>query len=215
MVALVCRNNKSTRYAAPLQSLKHQFQLYLQPRLLARLLTYPLQISSHCSSPLAWCQCFLLNGLPTVGTFTPWALPHFIANHCGSPVPITRDAAISTPLFTLVLILGYLPCAFPQEPLLVARLVTRLPLCSSILSYRPRGGTQRSSVTRLACGLRLFPGDRPTPKMRIFSGLRLRFRAFTLYLDALAYLLLKLLLSDNYTSERLTRPYSGELLVSA
>ena len=29
MVALVCRNNKSTRYAAPLQSLKHQFQLYL------------------------------------------------------------------------------------------------------------------------------------------------------------------------------------------
>ena len=28
MVALVCRNNKSTRYAAPLQSLKHQFQLY-------------------------------------------------------------------------------------------------------------------------------------------------------------------------------------------
>ena len=31
MVALVCRNNKSTRYAAPLQSLKHQFQLYLTP----------------------------------------------------------------------------------------------------------------------------------------------------------------------------------------
>ena len=30
MVALVCRNNKSTRYAAPLQSLKHQFQLYLR-----------------------------------------------------------------------------------------------------------------------------------------------------------------------------------------
>ena len=29
MVALVCHNNKSTRYAAPLQSLKHQFQLYL------------------------------------------------------------------------------------------------------------------------------------------------------------------------------------------
>ena len=29
MVALVCRNNKSTRYAAPLQSLKHQFQSYL------------------------------------------------------------------------------------------------------------------------------------------------------------------------------------------
>ena len=32
MVALVCRNNKSTRYAAPLQSLKHQFQLYLKFR---------------------------------------------------------------------------------------------------------------------------------------------------------------------------------------
>ena len=33
MVALVCRNNKSTRYAAPLQSLKHQFQLYLSDML--------------------------------------------------------------------------------------------------------------------------------------------------------------------------------------
>ena len=36
MVALVCRNNKSTRYAAPLQSLKHQFQLYLHHALFQR-----------------------------------------------------------------------------------------------------------------------------------------------------------------------------------
>jgi len=27
MVALMCRNNKSTRYAAPFQLLKHQIQL--------------------------------------------------------------------------------------------------------------------------------------------------------------------------------------------
>ena len=37
------------------------------------------------------------------------------------------------------------------------------------------------------------------------------FRAYTLHLVALAYLPFRLLPSVHYTSERLTKPYSGEL----
>ncbi len=48
-----------------------------------------------------------------------------------------------------------------------------------------------------------------------FSGLRFRFRAYTLHLAALACLPFRLSPSSHYTSERLTRPYSGELPASA
>jgi hypothetical protein len=74
-----------------------------------------------------------------VGTFAQQALPRLIANHCGVPIPITRDAAIWASLFTLMPILGYLHCAFPQEPLIVARLVAYLPLYNSMLSETPGG----------------------------------------------------------------------------
>jgi hypothetical protein len=48
-----------------------------------------------------------------------------------------------------------------------------------------------------------------------FSELRFRFRAYTLHLAALAYLPFQLSPSGHYASERLTRPYSGELPASA
>ena len=38
----------------------------------------------------------------------------------------------------------------------------------------PGGALSTRHLTRLMCGLRLFPGDRPTPKIRFFSGLRFR-----------------------------------------
>ena len=74
-----------------------------------------------------------------MGIFAPRALPLIIANPCGLPIPITRDAAIWTSLFTLMPILGYLHCAFPQGPLIVARLVAYLPLYNSMLSETPGG----------------------------------------------------------------------------
>ena len=44
-----------------------------------------------------------------MGTFAQRALLASSLGHCGSPVPITRDAAIPRPLFTLAAVLGYWP----------------------------------------------------------------------------------------------------------
>ena len=63
----------------------------------------------------------------------------------------------------------------------------------------------------MACALTERIG--PHPKSS-FSGLRFRFRAYTLHLAALACLPFRLPPSGPYTSERLTRPYSGELPAS-
>jgi hypothetical protein len=64
----------------------------------------------------------------------------------------------------------------------------------------------------MACALTERIG--PHPKY-VFSGRWFRFRAYTLHLVALAYLPFRLSPSGHYTSERLTRPYSGELPASA
>ncbi len=64
----------------------------------------------------------------------------------------------------------------------------------------------------MACALTERIG--PHPKSS-FSGLRFRFRAYTLHLAALACLPFRLSPSSHDTSERLTRPYSGELPASA
>ena len=53
-------------------------------------------------------------------------------------------------------------------------------------------------------------GSAPTQNS-CFSGLWFRFRAYTLHLVSLASLSVRLSPSSHYTSERLTRPYSGEL----
>ena len=149
---------------------------------------------------------FPVDGLLIVETFTRRALPLFIANRCGVPVPITRDEAIRTPLVTLVVRTRVLRCAFPQEPLIVARLITCLPLCASMPSETL--GTLRAW---------------PAPDLRgsahtqnsSFSGLCVGFRAYTLHLVALAYLSPRLSPRSQFTSERPTTPYSGELAAVA
>ena len=50
----------------------------------------------------------------------------------------------------------------------------------------------------------------PHPKLR-FSELRFRFRASTLHLVVRTFLTFQLTPSGHYVSERLTKPYSGEL----
>ena len=103
-----------------------------------------------------------------------------------------------------------LHCTFPQEPLIVARLVAYLPLYNSMLSETPGG--------RLALAFNV-PPVLPAPletrsahtQDSPFSGLRFRFRAYTLHLVILAYLPFRLAPSGHYVSERLTKPYSGEL----
>jgi len=111
-----------------------------------------------------------------VGTFALRALPLFIANRCGIPVPITRDAAIWTALFTLLPILGYCFAPFPKSPwsslawLLACRCDTRCCLW-------PRGDGWHSSVARLPYRLRPAWWARLTPNIYVFSGLCVRFRA--------------------------------------
>jgi hypothetical protein len=83
-------------------------------------------------------QCFSFHGQQTVGTFAQRGLAASSLGHCGTPVPITRDAAISRPLSTLLVVLGYFHCGrFPKSSLIVARPVTCLPLHGSMLSETP------------------------------------------------------------------------------
>jgi hypothetical protein len=145
-----------------------------------------------------------------VGTFARRALPLVIANRCGVPIPITRDAAVRASLFTLTPILGYLHCAFPQEPLIVARLVVCLPLRNSMLSVTPGG---RSALVHSA------PSASPAPPMigsalsqnSSLLGAMCQIQSITLHLVTLVYLPVRLAPFGHYTSERLTKPYSGEL----
>ena len=109
-----------------------------------------------------------------------------------------------------MVILGYLHYALPQEPLVAARLVTCMPLCSSMLSATPGGRLVLVPSVPSAWPAPSLKGSAHTQNLS-FSELRFRFRAYTLHLAALAYLPFKLLPSGHYASERLTRPYSGEL----
>ena len=98
---------------------------------------------------------------------------------------------------------------FSQEPF-VTRLVTCMPLCNSMLSETPGG-----QLALVFSAPPAWPAPRLTGSALTqnpgFSELRFRFRAYTLHLAALACLPFQLLPSSHHASERLTRPYSGEL----
>ena len=68
----------------------------------------------------------------------------------------------------------------------------------------------RSSLARSPHGLRLHGGDRHFPKIHWFSGLCVRFRA-TPFTSLRSLVLLPAFAFGRYTTERLTRPYSGGL----
>ncbi len=93
------------------------------------------------------------------------------------------------------------------------------------MSLRPPGRIHRAVLAPLpvaSSGITTCPNQtidtaglvRASPSLTCWNRSLVGY-SFTLYLGALVYLLLKLLPSDHYTSERLTRPSSGELLVSA
>jgi len=123
-----------------------------------------------------------------VGTFAQRGLAASSLRPCGSLVPITRDAAISCPLFILDKILGYFHCSrFPKGSLVVARLVTCLPLCSSMLSSTPgcrlRARLYRTHRMACACSERI--GTFPISNL---LGAMCQIQGYTLHLAALAYL---------------------------
>ena len=111
-----------------------------------------------------------------MGTFAQRGLVASSLCLCGSPVPITRDAALSYPLFTLGKILGYLQM-IPQE-LLVRRSPGYLPAVGQLDAvFDPGGLAPCSSVSHSPRGLRHIGKDRHAPKLKLFSGLCVRFRA--------------------------------------
>jgi len=106
-----------------------------------------------------------------------------------------------------------LPCAIPQGPLLVARLV-RCRRCDTRCRLRPRGDGWCSSkrTARMACARP--EGIGSLPKYSLL-GARFQIQGNTLHLVSLVVLTVGLAPSGRHTSERLTRPYSGELPAGA
>ena len=144
-----------------------------------------------------------------MGTFAQWALPHLIANHCGIPVPITRDAAIPCPLFNIGRGTRVLPLrSIPQE-LLVRRSPGYLPAVVRLNAVLdPGASASHSSLSRSPHGLRPNGVDRHRPNIpgsRSYvsdSGLHPSLRHTRLSsLPARAF--------SHYTTERMTNPYSG------
>jgi hypothetical protein len=146
-----------------------------------------------------------------VGTFAQRGLTASSLGHCASPVPITRDEAISHPLSTLGKILGYFHCGrFPKSSLIVARLVTACR-CAARCRLRPQGVGFALVSNVLTAWPRPAGEDRHNPKIvgsRGYvsdSGLhpsprRTRASPFS----AFGY--------RCYSIERLTKPYSGGLV---
>ncbi len=155
LVSRRCHNILSIAKVAPQSLSEPDKRLSQHPaprsaiqRTSARSQTTPIhrRMRTHCVSPLAWWQCFLFVGRQTVGTFAPRALPLLIANRCGVPVPITRDAAICASLFILIHILGYYFARCPKSPCssLAWLLACR---CASRCCLRLRGGSRYSSLS--------------------------------------------------------------------
>ena len=120
-------------------------------------------------------------------TFARRALPRFKAIRCGVPVPITRDAALWSPLFTLAAILGFCFAPLPKSPCSSLAWLSA-NRCAARCCLRPRGDSSRSSLSRFLFRLRPQRWDRLSPKMMELSGLWFRFRASTLHLAALVSL---------------------------
>ena len=139
-----------------------------------------------------------------MGTFAQRGLAASSLCPCGSPVPITRDAAISCPLFTLGRILGGLLCGYSPQELWVSSLAWLLACrCMARCCLRPRGVGSVLIYTALTA----WPAPRKRGSARSqhsnLSGLCVRFRAtpFTSphslnFLPACAF--------RRFTTERLT-----------
>ena len=146
-----------------------------------------------------------------MGTFAQRGLAASSLDHCGTPVPITCDAAIPPPSVYIGRGTRVLPLRLiPQEPLtrrspgyllVVVRLDTVLD---------PGDVDDRSSSTRPSRGLRQTREDQPIPKIQRFSELCFRFRA-TPFISPHSLLFPSLFRFSHFTTGRLTRPYPGRL----
>lgn len=148
-----------------------------------------------------------------MGIFAQRELTASQLDHCGSPIPITCDAAIPHPLFILDEVLGYFHCGlFPKGSLLVACLFTCLSLCDSMLFSTP-GWRQQTCLYRLhRIAYALYDRIGPFPIYTLL-GATCQIQGYTLHLVSLVTLSFLNLVVNLviFTTERLTTPYSGRL----
>jgi hypothetical protein len=138
-----------------------------------------------------------------VGTFALRGLAASSLRPCGSPVPITRDAAFSCPLFTLNRILGGLR-GYPPQELWVSSLAWLLACrCVARCCLRPRGVD--SVLVSIALTAWPAPSKRGSARSQhsYFSGLCVRFRA-TPFTSPHSLVFLPACAFCHYTTERLT-----------
>jgi len=104
-----------------------------------------------------------------VGTFAQRGLAASQLNHCGTPVPITRDAAIPQPLFTLATVLGYCHCGCSPRAPCSSLAWLSVCRCMARCCLRPRGVGGHLSLACLPHGLRSVGRDRHYPKIHTTS----------------------------------------------
>ena len=106
-----------------------------------------------------------------MGTFAQRGLAASSLGHCGSPVPITRDAAIPRPLFTLGKILGVFYAVLHPKSSGIRRSPGYLPAVARLDAVLDPGvSALHSSLSRSPLGLLLFEADRHSPKIQYSRG---------------------------------------------
>ena len=147
-------------------------------------------MSGQCSSILTLCivSMFLLSRAIDRGDLRSAGISRFIAK----PLRSYRSPSLASGSFDRLLlrrsvILGYYPIdpgCFTKNlwvpfPMLAWLLHRR---CQARCCLRPRGVGRHSSLSHLPSCLRPLSEDRHNPKINRFSGLRVRFRVYTLHL---------------------------------
>ncbi len=142
-----------------------------------------------------------------MGTFAQRELVASSLGRCGAPVPITRDAAVPSPSFDIGRGTRVVVRSIAQEPgTSLAWLLACL--CAARCCLGPRGvGFALVSIALTAWPAPAWKGSARSQIQR-FSGLCVRFRA-TPFTSLLSLFLLRAFAFSRYTTERLTRPYSG------
>ena len=157
-----------------------------------RVQVFLLSVSDHLPLLLTPCivSVFLLHWLTIAWvTFARRSLLASSLCPCGLPVPITRDAAFSHPLFYHWA--QYSGCSFRSAPkgCFVARLVVCLSLCNSMPSSTPGRRSHARLLRAQPLGLRPRVTGSALSHTFEFLGAMSRIQSYTLHLAALVYLL--------------------------
>ncbi len=156
---------------------------------------------------------FLLSRSINRGGLRSAGISRFIASHCSTPASITRDVALQHPLFTLDAVLGYSFARVAGSPRALGSSLAWFVTCrcAARCRLRPRG----VGFTLVHIALTAWPtpnrkGSARSQNCR-FSGL-VSDSGQTPFTSLHSLVLLQACAFSRYTTEWLTRPYSGGLI---